>query len=312
MRWRLAGGAGAKRRSVRRARPGLEDLEGRELLNGAPPVPIAAPPAQHAATVSIQSIGPKNVADMERNLTTPTAWYVYHGVDPTTLSHLLSQNQARLVDLQVDSTSPYRFTVAMVKNTGDYAKAWWWYYGISGDQLTTFLNNNHARLIDLETYQVNGATRFAAIMVANTGDDAKAWWYYVNVSPSFITQKLNANQARLVDIQRQANGNFTVVMDRNSGIDAEAWWWYYGVSAGQVNTLLQMNHARLTEFERQPDGNYTVLMVRNPSTRWYYYYGVTAQQVVNLGLMNHARVFDLDPYQVGGQTLFTTVMVGNP
>src|SRR5437762_2404491 len=83
---------------------------------------------------------------------------------------------------------------------------------LNAAQLSDRITNNHARLIDLETYQINGANRFAAIMVSNTGNDAKAWWYYFNVGPSFVSQKIRDNNARLVDIDHQANGNFSVVM----------------------------------------------------------------------------------------------------
>src|SRR5205807_1757110 len=106
-----------------------------------------------------------------------------------------------------------------------------WYYGIDGNQLDSLLRANNARLINLQSYEVNGATKFAAVMVANTGLDNKAWWYYTNASSDVLLRKVGDNNARIVDIQPLDNGNFNAVMVRNTGIDAKPSWFYTGISA---------------------------------------------------------------------------------
>ena len=38
-------------------------------------------------------------------------------------------------------------------------------------------------------------------MVKNTGAAAKGWWYYYDVTSTTLAQKLNANNARLIDVE---------------------------------------------------------------------------------------------------------------
>src|SRR5262249_1147493 len=150
-------------------------------------------------------------------------WYWYYNVDASFInSTLINARNQRLVDLQVESVSPLRFDVATVTNTGSYAKTWWWYYGVTGTGLQSLVNQNNARMIDLDSYtDANGNQRFATIMIRNTGNDAKAWWYYYNVSPSFVAGRITANNARLTDINYRPNGNLDVIMVPNTGVDAK-------------------------------------------------------------------------------------------
>ena len=50
-------------------------------------------------------------------------------------------------------------------------------------------------------------------MIANTGADAKAWWWYVNLSPQAVGNAINSNNARLLDATPAGNGNFNVAME---------------------------------------------------------------------------------------------------
>jgi hypothetical protein len=303
----------------RRARPGIEDLEGRQLMHGGPLCVAMTPPhVLHHAVVATPHIPTplsvptaKNAADMERTLTTSAPSWFYQGVSASQVSSFLTSNNARLTSLEVEGTSPYTFTVTMVRNTGDYQKAWWWYYGLNQTQLSDRLTANNARLINLQSYSEGGVTKFAAIMVSNTGLDSKAWWYYTNVSTDVLMQKLGANSARLVDVQRLDNGNFNAVMVRSTGVDAKPYWFYTGVSANDALVLSQSNYAQITEFQRQSDGRYTVIMEGNTGARWYYYYGKSAQQLVDLTVANHSRLTGVQSYVVNGQKLFNGVMIVN-
>ena len=49
-------------------------------------------------------------AQEERLLTTPTAWWYYHGVTPAQLAQFTSNNQGRLIDIEVEQASPLRLT----------------------------------------------------------------------------------------------------------------------------------------------------------------------------------------------------------
>ena len=91
-------------------------------------------------------------------------------------------------------------------------------------------------------------------MIANTGVDAKSWWWYLNVTPSQISSYLNTNHARLIDIERAGSGTYNVIMQ---AAGSEYWWWYYGKSASSIGTLASQNGARIYDIE-----SYTVLGVR--------------------------------------------------
>jgi len=92
-------------------------------------------------------------------------WWWYYGQTPDQVASLLSTNNARLVSLRVQSSSPLMLDVAMVQNTGTFAKTWWWYYGLTAQQLADRATANDARIVNLEPYIVNGTTYFAAVML---------------------------------------------------------------------------------------------------------------------------------------------------
>jgi hypothetical protein len=306
----------APRARNRKARPGLDCLEGRQLLHGGAALPhhLVAPAAVRAihlppAPLPRITPGPSNVADMERNLTTDAPSYFYHGKSADQVNALLQQNNARLTGIQVEGTSPYTFTVTMVRNTGAFQKTSWWYYGLNDNQLDSLLTANNARLINVQSYEVRGSIKYAAVMVANTGLDNKAWWYYTDVTSDVLVQKIGDNHARIVDLQPLDDGHFNAIMVRNTGIDARPFWFYTGVSATDAVVKAQTNHAQITEFQRQSNGTYTVLMEGSPGVSWYAYAGKTDQQLVGLAQANHARLTRVQTYWVNGHAYFNGVMV---
>ncbi len=248
--------------------------------------------------------------------TTPTAWWWYYGVTPAQLSSLVSSNNARIVSLQVEQVSPLLFTVAMVSNTGSYAKAWWYYYGVTAAQLSANLSANNARLVSLDAYDSNGTTLFAAVMISNTGADAKGWWWYYGVTTSQIATLLQQNNARLVDFRSYVTGGVTryaVVMIPNTGADAMAWWWYFGVSGAQVASLLSQNNAFLISIQPADasGSTFNVIMEQQPGVLWWWYYGLDAAGLSDRLAQNGARLLDVKTYFVNGARTFAAVMVNN-
>jgi len=248
--------------------------------------------------------------------TTPTGWWWYYGVTPAQLSSLVSSTGGRIVSLQVEQASPLLFTVAMVSNTGSYAKGWWYYYGVTASQLSANLTSNNARLVSLDAYDVNGTTLFAAVMISNTGADAKGWWWYYGVTTSQIATLLSQNNARLVDFRSYVTGGVTryaVVMIPNTGADAMAWWWYFGVTGSQVGSLLQQNSAFLISIQPADStgSTFNVVMQQNPGVYWWWYYGLSATDLGDRLSQNGARLLDVKSYFVGGVRKFAAVMVNN-
>jgi hypothetical protein len=235
-------------------------------------------------------------AQDDRETTTPTGAIWLRG---QTVAELSAQANAgwRITDLEYESTSSNTFTAALVRNTGSYEKAWWWYVGVTGAQLSTHLSNNNGRLIDLEPYDDNGTTRFAAVMIRNSGADAKAWWWIYDATSTQVNNAVSTNNARLVDLERytrSGNDRFAAVMIRNTGADARGWSYYYGVSQGSIPTLLNQNNQRPYSIERNSSGTYDLIGIEHGGIGHWYYFGQTAASVTNLLEQNVARTIDIE------------------
>ncbi len=244
-----------------------------------------------------------------------TNFWWYYGQTAAQVSSLISTNNARLVSLRVESSSPLLFDVALVQNTGSYAKTWWWYYGQTAQQLADRAAANDARIINLEPYVVNGTTYFAAIMLHNVGADYSGWWWYYGQSPAQISTLLTQHNARLVDLREYNNGSYAVVMIPNSGGNNSGWWWYYNQTPAQISSLLTQNHAYLISLDPTSSSGsaFNVIMYQQPSPTigWWWYYGQTATQVQSLWQTNGARIFDLKSYVVNGTRYFAVLMFSN-
>ena len=58
-----------------------------------------------------------------------TAWHWWHGRTEGQLNTLRKKYGERIVDIEVDSQSPLRFTAALVRNKGTYKRSWSWWFG---------------------------------------------------------------------------------------------------------------------------------------------------------------------------------------
>lgn len=195
-------------------------------------------------------------------------WWWYFGVDENYVTARINDNNARLIDLEVyDVGGVQRLAVVMISNisnTGADAAGWWWLVGRSATQIVDFVTANPARIIDLDTYLIGATRYYSAVMIHNSGQNAQGWWFYFNVTPAFITDRINANNARLVDLEPHTVGStYDCVMVASEG---EHWWWYYGVTDTQVGDAINQNGARLIDLERYstPGGTrFAVVMLNN-------------------------------------------------
>lgn len=144
------------------------------------------------------------------------AWWWYPSVSSQEIGALLTQNNARLVDIGTYVLNGQRrYSLVMIRNTGADQKAWWWYTGVRPGDLNTYLRNNGARLIALED-QFDGT--YAAIMERCP---CPAWWFYYGLDFDGVGATLAQNGARLVSIQPYLSNpglqlRFNVVMIDNS------------------------------------------------------------------------------------------------
>lgn len=254
------------------------------------------------------------VPDPERNATTPTGWHWYHGLTAAQVKERYKASGDRIVDLEVQSTSPYRFAVATVANSGVYARGWHWYYGLSAAQVTAKLKQNNGRLIDLETYTVGGARRFAVVMVVNSGQAAKNWHWYYGQSAASLKARLSEHTSRLIDLESYSEGGATkyaAVMIRNSGVDKSGWWFWRNVPLSKVQSSASANGARTFSLDRLPNGRYNAIQIKRKGEFSAYEVNVDARRAGDFISQNAGRIVDLDTYVIGGKRRFTIVVNDN-
>ncbi|MCK5941130.1 MAG: serine hydrolase [Planctomycetes bacterium] len=185
-----------------------------------------------------------------RNTGSYTAtWWWYYGASVSQIQGYLATNNARLIDLEsyVDSAGQQRFACVMVDNTGANQKSWWWYVNTTPTALGQAAANNNARLIDVDSYRVNNTTYHLGVMIANTGADARAWWWYLDRTSAQVSSLLNSNNARLYDLGRNASGNWDVIMIQDP--TPTAWHWWTNATANDVAFLMNNYGVRVIDVE---------------------------------------------------------------
>ncbi len=246
-----------------------------------------------------------------------TNFWWYYGQTGAQVSSLLSTNNARLVSLRVESSSPLLFDVAMVQNTATYAKTWWWYPQLTAQQVEDYSNANDARVVNLEPYVVGSTTYFAVIMNHNVGTDYSGWFWYYGQTNAQIATALTQNNARLVDWRSYKSGSTTLysaVMVPNVGPGQSGWWWYPGITSAQINQYTAQNNAYIVSIDPADANGQTFNVVMNqfsPGFSWWWAAGQTAAQVQALWQTDKARIYDLKSYVVNGTRLFAVAMLGN-
>lgn len=258
--------------------------------------------------LEIDSVSPFRIsATLVRNTGVHAkSWWYYYGVSINFISQKLNEHQARVLDLETYVENGVRkYAVVMVKNTGADAKSWWWYVNLDSiAAVSDKLNQHQGRLIDLDTFVSNGKRYYNVVMIKNTGADASAWWWYVNVSPDFISQKLNEHGARLIDIEPHGNGTFSVVMVKNTNT---AWWWYYNIgTVDQLKHLTVKHNARIIDIEPYYPSpgvkRYAVVLLPNGAVPQYDI-PVTGTAVPSLKAFDDAMVNFMEARDIPGGTL---------
>ena len=145
------------------------------------------------------------------------------------------------------------------------------------------------------------------------------WWWYPLGGADFLTDKVDNNGARIIDIEvRKASpARFTTALVHNAGVHASGWWWYYGLSAAELSQKLNEHEARILDVETyilNGKRRFAAVLIPNTGERekaWWWYYGVSANFVSNKLSENKARLIDLDTYVAGGKRRYAVVMVDN-
>ncbi|MEM8711821.1 MAG: serine hydrolase [Planctomycetota bacterium] len=187
----------------------------------------------------------RNVGDYAKG------WWWYFGLTASDVNARLSQNNARLIDVEpYDTVAGIRYAVVMIPNSGsDFATSHGWHFGFTFTQVSDYLSNNPGRrILDVQPYLVNGSRRYAFAWVANSGQTASGYWIYLNVTAATISSRLATNQARLIDLEpHDGTDRFSAIMVPRDG---NAWWYYFNVPSGDVDRIANQLASRIIDLQR--------------------------------------------------------------
>jgi hypothetical protein len=197
---------------------------------------------------------------------------------------------------------------------------WWTYTNVSEASVTSFLTANSARLTDVEIHSiVSGQPRFTVRMVRNSGAYAvPGWWWYFGQTFTQIGQKLDENNARLIDLEPYINSSgalrYAAVMVSNTGGAARAWTYLSGVSSTQISSHIDRTGHRLIDLDTYfigPAKFYSAVFVANTGTdakSWQWWLNQTSSGVSSRLSAFNGRLVDLERLPNG---LYNVVMVKN-
>lgn len=254
------------------------------------------------------------VQDPDRNSAAVTGWHWWHGRSEDQLNALRKKYGERIVDLEVESQDPVRFTAALVRNKGVYKRSWSWWFGYDEAGVKGKIKELGGRIVDLEPYTVNGKRRFAFLLVRNSGEAKKGWWWNYDLTPSQVTDGINQHKIRLIDLDTYVvNGDrrYSYVGIRNKGVDAKAWWWFHNVSPAFVKARLKEHKARLIDVERPAAGKLTVVMQRNNGKYWWWAYGLDQGGLAEAYSTHAVRITDIESYLSNGKRRYAFVGIDN-
>ena len=155
---------------------------------------------------------------------------------------------------------------------GRTGRDWSWVYGLTESQLRETVEGGNWHIIDLEPYAAIGSARYAAILVKNSGEAEKEWWWKTGQTPTQIRQLEEVNGARAVDIDlmpavRGSTPTRSVVLIAKSGPDQIASTLLLRHS--RTRALETLRRQRLRPIEIEPSrANYDVIAIPAGNTRW--------------------------------------------
>ncbi|HKC23255.1 MAG TPA: serine hydrolase [Thermoanaerobaculia bacterium] len=190
-------------------------------------------------------------------------WNWLYDATPTDAYNFAINNNNRPVVVDAYEIAPGDVRVAMVYvvNTGADAKTWWFYPGLLGSSIGTTAAGNNARLTQISRYATGGQTYFAVIMIANTGADAKTWWYYYGHTTAEIDGYVAANNARLTDLDyHSGSGTYSAIME-SCASGCPEWWYWWGLTEQGVNDMTAQETSRVIDVQKCGVGCFTVILL---------------------------------------------------
>jgi hypothetical protein len=157
------------------------NLDGRRL--------ISIDPYMTSSGLEFAVVMVPNTGDQDR------AWWWYYDVDEDSVNSLLTQNNARPVEVRPYDNNGRKYAVIMISNTDADEKNWEWRVGVTPDQITARIQTG-LRLTSLAPDPTNSGI-FVAILIENDGE---AWWWYYGLDPTTAGANLGTHNSRFIDI----------------------------------------------------------------------------------------------------------------
>ncbi|MEL6716250.1 MAG: hypothetical protein AAFP86_20890, partial [Planctomycetota bacterium] len=249
-----------------------------------------------------------SIADPQTDVVTPTAWYWNANASLQTIQDRIAQGN-RIVDIEVESTSPPRFSAAFVRNQGDYAKAWWWYHGQTFADVQAKMDLHGARLIDIEPYETANGIRYAIVLIPNAGSDfTTEHGYQAGFSFTQLSNWIGNNASRrIIDVQPYRDGGnlrYAFAWVRNAGNTQSDWWILANVEFDTIRDLLDDENARLIDLEPHDDtGRFSAVMVPRDGNASLRFYNMQSSDVDFLAQQYASRITDLERYRTSGGSI---------
>jgi hypothetical protein len=130
------------------------------------------------------------------------AWWWYYGQSAQQVGQLLSQNDARLVELRpYNQNGQLVFAVIMIANTGEDNLRWEWWFGESTD----FINSRIQTGLRVVSLSPDPFGNWCAILDEADND---GWWWWYGQTGNQVLSNIGAHNSRLIDIDSYVvNGN---------------------------------------------------------------------------------------------------------
>lgn len=140
--------------------------------------------------------------------------------------------------------------------------AWWTYNNLSPQQLTDKVAEHGARIVGLEVAAVTnaGEPRFTARLVHDSGAYAvPGWSWHHDQTPEQIAALINANSARLIELERYDRGGgqirYALVLVPNTGKMTRAWSYLLGVTRSRIAAHIAATGSRPIDLDAYGRGD---------------------------------------------------------
>ena len=216
-----------------------------------------------------------NVPDIsERRIMTPTGWSWLTGVSAEQLDAKVADG-FRVFDLEVDQTSPYRFTAALVANSGAHAGASWWYYD---NDRRPALDAAHTagRLHQGPRGELQRRREALQRRPGAKARPARRGAYcsqlrFDEIADEHCADTATPDSSTSTRTSTRASAGSASSWSRNAGVDATPWWLLLDLTAAEIQAKLQEHSARITDIELRSQGpsgpTFTVILEPNAAPR---------------------------------------------